>query len=127
MDFIAQQPLDTLYVSIVSLAEIRFGIERVGDPGRRSALQEWLIHQVRPMFQQRMLPLCEDIVVKWRQIVEDGQKDGHTFSQPDLFIAATALYHGMTLVTRDTGDFVRTRVPLFNPWVDSPPTGHRPA
>jgi predicted nucleic acid-binding protein len=71
------------------------------------------------MFVQRALPVTEDVMLKWRLLVEDGRKAGHTFSQPDLIIAATALQHGLTLVSRDGGDFERTRVPLFNPWVDT--------
>ncbi len=55
---------------------------------------------------------------KWRLLVGDGRKAGHTFSQPDLIIAATALHHGLTIVTRDTGDYMLARVSLLNPWVD---------
>jgi predicted nucleic acid-binding protein len=51
------------------------------------------------MFEQRVLPVSEDIMFKWRLLVEDGRKTGHTFSQPDLIIAATALYHDLTVVT----------------------------
>jgi toxin FitB len=56
------------------------------------------------------------VILKWRLLVEDGRRAGHTFSQPDLFIAATALHHGLTVVTRDATDFERTRVPVLNPW-----------
>ena len=57
---------------------------------------------------------------KWRLLVEDGRKAGHTFSQPDLIIAATALHHGLTMVSRDVGDFEKARAPIFNPWRDQP-------
>jgi predicted nucleic acid-binding protein len=56
---------------------------------------------------------------KWRLIVEEGRKAGHTFSQPDLIIAATAQHHGLTVVSRDNAEYVAARVPVFNPWVDS--------
>jgi toxin FitB len=115
--FIAGQRLDDLYVSTVTFAEIRFGIESVADAMRRAELTDWLQHQVRPMFGQRVLEVSEDVMFKWRLLVEEGRKVGHTFSQPDLVIAATALQHGLTVVTRDTGDYQRARVPLFNPWV----------
>ncbi len=118
--FIAAQVLDRLFVSSVTLAEIRFGIETVGDPIRRAELHDWLTHKVRPMFEQRILEVSEDVMFKWRLLVEDGRKVGHTFSQPDLIIAATALHHGLTVVTRDTRDYHLARVPLFNPWVDDP-------
>ena len=117
--FIAAQPLESLYVSSVSFAEIRFGIELVADVNRRAALYEWLTHKVRPMFEQRVLEVTEDIMFKWRLLVEDGRKIGHTFSQPDLIIAATALHHGLTVVSRDESDHSRAGAPVFNPWTDA--------
>jgi predicted nucleic acid-binding protein len=117
--FVAAQSIDRLYVSTVTLAEIRFGIELLPDAQLRIQLQDWLIHRVRPMFAERVLPVSEDVIFKWRLLVEEGRKAGHTFSQPDLFIAATALHHGLTLVSRDVGDYARAHVPLFNPWLDT--------
>ena len=114
--FVAGQPLDNLYISTVTLAEIRFGIELITDVGRRAELHDWLTHKVRPMFAQRVLPVTEDIMFKWRLLVEEGRKMGHAFSQPDLIIAATALEHGLTIVSRDTSDYEKARVPLRNPW-----------
>jgi predicted nucleic acid-binding protein len=114
--FVAAQPLDQLYVSTVTLAEIRFGIELVTDVNRRAELNAWLTHKVRPLFAQRVLEVSEDVLFKWRLLVEEGRKSGHTFSQPDLFIAATALHHGMTVVSRDTREYERAGAPVFNPW-----------
>ena len=114
--FVAGQPLQSLFVSSVTLAEIRFGIELVSDVAKRADLTDWLTHKVRPMFDQRVVMVSEDVMLKWRLLVEEGRKVNHTFSQPDLIIAATALYHGLTLVTRDTDDFARTPVQLYNPW-----------
>ena len=116
--FIANQRLADLFVSTVTFAEIRFGIEAVGDPIRRTELNDWLLHRVRPMFDQRTLEVSEDVMFRWRLLVEEGRKAGHTFSQPDLIIAATALQHGLTVVTRDTGDYMLAKVPMLNPWVD---------
>ena len=114
--FVAAQPLDRLYVSVVTFAEIRFGIELVADPSRRAELHDWLTLKVRPLFTQRTLPVSEDVMLKWRLLVEEGRKTRYTFSQPDLIIAATALLHGLTVVTRDTGDFEKARAPVINPW-----------
>jgi predicted nucleic acid-binding protein len=114
--FISGQPLDLLFVSAVTFAEVRFGIELAPDASRRAELNSWLAHKLRPMFDQRVLPVSEDIMFTWRLLVEDGRKVGHTFSQPDLIIAATALHHGLTLVSRDTGDFEKARVAVLNPW-----------
>ena len=117
--FVVAQPLELLYVSAVTLAEIRFGIELVTDATKRAELNDWLAHKVRPMFEQRILQITEDIMFKWRLLVEDGRRAGHTFSQPDLIIAATALQHGLTVVSRDTRDYARARVPVVNPWSDA--------
>jgi toxin FitB len=114
--FIAAQPLDQLFISVVTLAEIRFGIELVSDPSRRVALNDWLTHTVRPMFYQRVLPITEEVMLKWRILVEEGRKTGHTFSQPDLIIAATASHHGYTVVTRDRIEYDKAQVPVLNPW-----------
>lgn len=74
------------------------------------------------MFENRVLEITEDIMFKWRLLVEEGRKTGHTFSQPDLIIAATAQDHGITVATRDTSEYVKARVPVFNPWTDTLPT-----
>ena len=116
--FVASQRLEDLFISTVTFAEIRFGIEAVGDAVRRVELNDWLVHKVRPMFDQRVLEVSEDVMFKWRLLVEEGRKVGHTFSQPDLFIAATALQHGLVVVTRDTADYRLTRVPTLNPWTE---------
>jgi len=118
LSFIAAQPLERLFVSTVTFAEIRFGIELAPTPTLRSELYDWLTHKVRPMFEGRTLPVSEEVMFKWRLLVEEGRKAGHTFPQPDLIIAATGLHHGLTVVTRDAVDYARARVPVFNPWTD---------
>lgn len=119
VDFIASCPLHDLYVSVVTVAEIRFGIEMVADASRRAALNGWLGNRVRPMFAERVLGINEDILVRWRVLVEDGRKAGHTYSQPDLFIAATAFHHGLTVVTRDRSEFDRAGNSVLDPWSET--------
>jgi hypothetical protein len=116
VDFVTGCPLNQLHISVVTLAEIRFGIEVIGEPSRRAVLNDWLTHRVRPMFEDRILPLSEEVMLKWRLLVEVGRKSGHTFSQPDLMIASTALHHGLTVVTRDRSEYDRAHVPVFDPW-----------
>ena len=114
--FIAGHPLDQLYISVVTLAELRFGIELLSEGGRRNELNNWLTHKIRPMFEQPVLQITEDIMFRWRAVAEEGRKAGHTYSQPDLIIAVTALHHGFTIVTRDRSDFEKAGVPVVNPW-----------
>jgi predicted nucleic acid-binding protein len=114
--FYDAQPLNALYISVVSVAEIRFGIELQEDPVRRAELSNWLTLTLRPAFAGRILPVTEDILLKWRLLMEDGRKIGYTYSHPDLILAATALHHGLTVVTRDRSDFDEARAAVFNPW-----------
>jgi predicted nucleic acid-binding protein len=86
------------------------------DLERRAELNEWLVRTPRPTFAGRILPVSEDILFRWRLLMEDGRKIGHTYSHPDLVLAATALQHGLTIVTRDRSDFDKAGVPVFNPW-----------
>ena len=64
----------------------------------------------------RVLPVSEDVMFKWRLLVETGRKAGRTFPQPDLIIAATALHHGLTVVTRNTADFAALGIDALNPF-----------
>ncbi|MEK6371554.1 MAG: type II toxin-antitoxin system VapC family toxin [Acidobacteriota bacterium] len=116
VQFVSSQTLDVLHVSVVTFAEIRFGIELVKDVSRRMELNDWLDHKLRPMFEDRVLEINEEVMLKWRLLVEEGRKSGHTFSQPDLIIAATALHHGLTIVSRDTSEYEIANVPVLNPW-----------
>ncbi len=115
--FVSSQSLDLLYVSTITLAEIRFGIGCVTDTSKRSELIDGLTQWVRPMFAQRILPISEDVIFKWRLFLEEGRKTGHTFPQPDLFFSVIALLNGLTVVSRDTSEYEKDRVPIHNPWV----------
>jgi hypothetical protein len=72
------------------------------------------------MFEQRTLPVSEAVMFRWRLLVEAGRKIRHTFSQPDLIIAATAMCYGLTVVTRDVREFEVAGAPVVNPWRAAP-------
>ena len=114
--FVAEEPLDRLYLSSVTFAEIRFGIERLADAAKRSDLSLWVDHRLRPMFAGRILGLDEDVLLKWRLLIEDGRVRGHTFSHPDVLIAAIAAHHGLTVATRNATEFVAAGVATLDPW-----------
>lgn len=118
--FVSVQSLESLFVSSVTFSEIRFGIERTEDLHKRPILMDWLNLELRPMFENRVLPVSEDIMFKWRLLVEEERRQGHTFPQPDLIIAATALHHGLTIVSRDEGGYAKAGVALINPWQQQP-------
>jgi len=112
----------SLFLSGVAIAGIRYGTERLAtvDPSRKR-LEAWLAKELRPWFSDRLLDVDEDVFVIWRRLVEKGKAMRHTFPQPDLFIAATAILHDLCLVTRNVDDFFRTGVCLLNPWTDTDP------
>jgi len=114
--FISGQSLERLHLSEITFAEIRFGIELVASPARRSELTLWLDNRVRPMFDGRVLPITEDVLLKWRLIIESGRKRGYTFSHPDVLIAATAAHHDLVVVTRNAGEFEAAGVGVLDPW-----------
>ncbi len=106
LSFLARHPLEDLYISSVSLAELCFGVEIASEgSSRRDDLNKWLAQEIRPMFDRRVLPITEDAVLRWRILIEAGRRAGHTCSQPDLIIAATALHHNLKVATRDRSDF----------------------
>ena len=79
--FVSGTPLDELYVSAVTLAELRFGIDLLSyESTQRADLSQWLTHTIRPMFDDRVLPVTEDIMFRWRVLMEDGRKSGHAFA-----------------------------------------------
>jgi predicted nucleic acid-binding protein len=115
--WVENQPPQSLYLSTITIAEIRFGIESVTDEDLQQELNQWLDQTLRPWFNKRMLGTSEDIILCWRKMVEIGRKQGYTFSQPDLFIAAIASVHSLCVVTRNTKDFDRSNIPVFNPFL----------
>jgi predicted nucleic acid-binding protein len=107
--FVAAQPVHLLHLSTITFAEIRYGIERLTDAARRQDIALWLARTLRPLFADRTLAVEEDVVLRWRQMLEAGGRRGHTFSQPDLFVAALAALKDLIVVSRDTGEFVAGR------------------
>lgn len=116
MNWLASMDESQLFLSIVSLAELRHGIERL-EPGRRkSALDAWLVEELPLRFDDRLLPLDAGAADHWGRIVASAQAAGRPIGAMDAFLAATAAQHQLTLVTRNVADFEMTGVRLFNPW-----------
>ena len=107
----------TFYVSTVTLMEIELGILRIDrrDPTQGARLRAWMNQHILPEFADRTLPIDTAVALRCAPLhVPDPRPER------DAFIAATALTHGMTIVTRNVTDFEATGVPILNPW-QSPP------
>ncbi|EQD46482.1 PilT protein [mine drainage metagenome] len=103
----------TFYLSAVTLMEIELGILRIErrDPSQGARLRAWMDHHIQPEFADRTLPVDMAVALRCAPLhVPDPRPER------DAFIAATALAHGMTVVTRNVADFAPTGVPLLNPW-----------
>ena len=108
---------DLLYLSVITIGEVRRGIDLLDehDP-RRAALQSWLDHDVRVRFGDRLLPFDIAVAERWGQLEALARKRKLTLPTIDAQLAATALHHGLTFVTRNTSDIEPAGVPWLDPW-----------
>jgi toxin FitB len=118
MDWLASMDEEQMFLSVVSLAELRHGIERMDKGGRKAALDLWLTEQLAPRFEARLLPVDTGTADQWGRIVARSQVAGRPIGAMDAFLAAHAQQHQLTLVTRNISDFEATGVRLFNPWTE---------
>ncbi len=118
---------DRVFVSVVTLAELRYGIERMAAGRRRKRLDEWLRDELPLRFEGRVLPVDGNIAEDWGKIVARREALGRPIGAMDAFIGATAEVHDLTLVTRNAPDFESSVKAIVNPWTEderrSPPVG----
>ena len=107
-------PPETLFVCVLTLGEIRKGVERLGDGRRRDRISVWLETALPDWFEDRVLPVDVGVADEWGRLVARLPR----VPAIDGLIAATALRHRLTVVTRNEADFADTGVPLLNPWND---------
>jgi predicted nucleic acid-binding protein len=105
-----------LYFSVISLGEIFKGIATLPESKRRSQLQHWLTETLRPWFQDRILPVNELIAERWGLMAGQSKLKGRPLKVEDGLIAATALEHDLTVVTRNIKDFEDLGVAVIAPW-----------
>lgn len=107
-------PQDNIYLSVMTIGELRHGAEKCKDIDKRTAIYNWIDRIMLPWFGRRILPVDYEVACKWGKLT-GGSKQ--TLPIVDSLIAATALVHNMNLVTRNTKDFVQIAgLELFNPW-----------
>ncbi len=106
---------DRIFISVVSLAELRYGVERMAAGRRRSRLEQWLRHELPLRFESRILPVDTEVAEAWGKIVSRSEAAGRPIGAMNAFLAATAETHQMTLVTHNVSDF-RLLKAVLNPW-----------
>jgi predicted nucleic acid-binding protein len=105
-----------LFVSVVSFGEWRKGMT-IMEPGRRrTELEAWIEEELAKTFAGRILPVTQNIAERWGILEGQRQRMGRPLNVPDGQIAATALEHGLTMVTRNTEDFDHLGLTIINPW-----------
>ena len=110
----AAEPL--LHLSVLTLGEIRKGVAALTQSKRRTLLETWLDVELQARFAGRILLIDAGVADRWGMLAAAVKVKGATISTIDGLLAATALHHNLTIVSRNVGDFAHTQVPVFNPW-----------
>lgn len=106
---------DRIFISVVSLAELRYGVERMPAGKRRNRLEQWLQHELPSRFESRILPVDVSVAEAWGKTVSRSEAAGRPMDAMDAFLAATAETHHLTLITRNVSDFALLKA-VLNPW-----------
>ena len=106
---------DRVFLSVISLAELRYGIERMAVGARRNRLEGWLRHELPVRFEGRILSVDHPIAEAWGRTVSRSEAMGRPMGAMDAFLSATAETHRLTLVTRNVSDFPALKA-VLNPW-----------
>lgn len=106
----------TLSLSVMTIAEVYRGVLSSPTPRRQEQLNQWFDNDVAAKFAGRILPVDFEVALRWATVVEDSRRSGQPLPVIDSLIAATALAHKLTVVTRNVRDFERCGVPVFSPW-----------
>lgn len=127
-ELVAKQPLakvidwldsiddNLIYLSVITIGEIKKGIERLPDSTRKSALRGWLTDELLARFQGRILPLDTAVMLTWGNLAATLERKGRKLPAMDSLVAAIALHGQLVLVTPNEADFADTDVTILNPW-----------
>jgi predicted nucleic acid-binding protein len=105
-----------LFLSVLTLGEIRKGIAGLPQSRRRTHLESWLELELRSRFAGRILSIDGAVAERWGLLAAKAKSEGNSLSAIDGWLAATALQHNLTIVSRNVADFGNTSVPILNPW-----------
>ena len=114
--WIDAQAIETLFITAITLAELRFGILSLPVGKRREGLLERLEHRVLPVFAGRILAFDLAASANYADLMASARRGGRAIGRDDGYIAAIASTHGMSVATRDTSPFEAAGVPVIDPW-----------
>lgn len=107
---------DGVFLSVITIGEITKGVEKLTNSKRKQELSDWLENELLIRFQENLIELDVNILVRWGQLNAELESNGQKMPAVDSLIAATALSRGLILVTRNEADFEGTDVEILNPW-----------
>lgn len=116
LEWFACRPASTLYLSVLTIGELRKGIEGVPDAKRRMALTDWLETDLPAFFAGRILPVDTQVADRWGRLLSAA---GRPLPAIDSLLAASAAQHGLSMVTRNSREFADLGLDVINPWVIS--------
>src|SRR5688572_26773459 len=114
MEWIKAVPSESLYLSVISLGEIRKGIEKITDSRKKEKLRIWLEHELPAWFGHRILNIDKHVMERWGKLHAEAKR---SIPAIDSLIAATALHHDLAIVTRNAIDFNFPGLEVINPWI----------
>jgi predicted nucleic acid-binding protein len=115
MEYLDSIRAESVYTSAITVGEVEYGISLLPAGKRRRDLED-VMYQLLAKLADRVLPVTAEIAERWGRVTPDARKRGFPVEAGDGLIAATALQHGLHVVTRNVGDFEPTGVLIINPW-----------
>lgn len=116
LHWVDKQDESKLFLSIITFGELQKGISKLVDRNRVERLQKWVDEDLMNRFEGRILPIDLDVIFTWGKVQGISEKNGIKLPVMDSLIAATAITHNLTVVTRNVDDLERCKASVFNPW-----------
>jgi toxin FitB len=116
MDWMRAADESLLYLSVLTLGEIRKGAAILPQSKRRTYVESWLELDLQVRFSGRILAIDNAVADRWGWLTAEAQRKGRSLAAIDGLLAATALHHNLTVVSRNVSDFAKTQVLVLNPW-----------
>jgi hypothetical protein len=118
LTWLDEQDEQTLFLSVLTTGELQKGVSRFPPGARKDDLQAWIEHDLSERFGERILDLDLETSLAWGKLQGEAELKGEKLPVMDSLIAATAIVHGMAVVTRNVKDMERCRARVFNPWAE---------